>query len=205
MPSSGQKGARSRLADVLADIKNSRADDGADCNHVRPTPAKRRSAVNYVALSGHTPRQSRSNATHVGQQSNPETKANTSPSRARSYVLKFVDYTVDMTSFVSTSKDASKEPPLYPVIREWVQISSPPKEPNHTPQETAQQKPVNSNQQSPSNSQTPNDTATRDDTPRQNLNKILSKQPKVKQHTVSVDAICNDLLSAVENQRRNKY
>lgn len=199
MPSSGQKGARSRLADVLADIKNSRTDDGPDCNHVRPTPAKRRSAVNYVALSGHTPRQSRSNASQQGSTNNPETNksTNTSPSKAKSYVLKFVDYTVDLTSFLPTSKNATKEPPLYSVVREWVQIGNSTKEPS----QSSQDKPTSSNQQSPSNSQPTNDSNTQDDSNRQNLNKVLTRKPKLKQQTTKVDTICQNLLVTAENRR----
>lgn len=136
MPLSAQKGARSRLADVLADIKNSRAEDDFEFNNqdVAPTPAKRRVAVNYVALSGHTPRQSRSNTSSSSQFNNLEPK--TTPAQAplttpktRTYVLKLFDRSVDLAPFSVThdvDNDSSpNEVPLYPICRAWVQVHKP--------------------------------------------------------------------------------
>lgn len=112
---SAQKGARSKLADVLADIKNSRVEDEYDYNNhdIAPPPAKRRSTgVNYVALSGHIPRQTRSS-------NNPEPKTTSAPTpRARTYILKLFDRTVDLAQFIG--EDSREDPPLYPVCRAWV-------------------------------------------------------------------------------------
>jgi hypothetical protein len=133
MPSTGQRGARSRLEDVLADIKNSRSED--DVNNSRPTPAKRRSTVNYVALSGHTPRQGRSSTTTTTSSSTTTTtnpligskvaNNNSPPNRTKTYVLKFVDNTVDLSQFLHPNKNETKEQPLYPIVRAWAQVQSP--------------------------------------------------------------------------------
>ena len=135
MPHNAQRGAQSRLADVLADIKNSRADDDCDQNNhnIAPTPAKRRSAVNYVALSGHTPRQSRSNSRTASQSNNnsEQNRGTTTPTpaktpRAKAYALRLFDRFVDLTPYSSLNSDEQgeeepREVPLYPLCRAWVQ------------------------------------------------------------------------------------
>lgn len=121
-----QKGARSKLADVLADIKNSRAEDEYEYNNhdLAPTPAKRRAAVNYVALSGHTPRQSRSNqassrlATHANLTESKSSTTNTPCTKNRTCILRLFERSVDLASFSSSDPDKA---PLYPICRAWVQ------------------------------------------------------------------------------------
>lgn len=127
---SSQKGARSKLADVLADIKNSRAEDEYDYDHhdLAPTP-KRRNTVNYVALSGHTPRQSRSSTANASSTSlsnasqepkiTPTTHSAPTPQRTRTYILKLFDRTVNLAEF--TSDNTREDYPLYPICRAWVQ------------------------------------------------------------------------------------
>lgn len=118
MPQSAHKGARSRLADVLADIKNSRSDDDYEYNnhdYATPTPAKRRSAVNYVALSGHTPRQSRSSNSASNNHLNHK---QTTPKK-RTYILKLFDRTVDLAPYTAPTTDNLG--PLYPICRSWLQ------------------------------------------------------------------------------------
>lgn len=135
---SSQKGARSKLADVLADIKNSRAEDDLDCSSqdVAPTPAKRRSAVNYKVLSGQAPRQSRSSTASNSSVINPisnhnhhhETRSTTTNTesaqqqtlRQRSYVLKLYDRAIDLAEFINTDEGDAVDVPLYPVCRSWV-------------------------------------------------------------------------------------
>lgn len=102
---SSQKGARSKLADVLADIKNSRVEDEYD--YKGPTPAKRRPAVNYVALSGHSTRSTRSSNNNLPSKTNPSTPSSSA------FVLKLFDRTVDLAQF-------SSDTPLYPICRAWV-------------------------------------------------------------------------------------
>lgn len=99
------KGARSNLADVLADIKNSRASDSFNYDDTGPTPAKRRSAVNYVALSGHTPRQAKP----------PSGKSGTvSATKSRSCIIRLFDRQVDLAPYKSNA-----EASLYPICRAW--------------------------------------------------------------------------------------
>lgn len=204
MPSNAQKGARSKLADVLADIKNSRTEDGSESIHnTRPTPAKRRSAVNYVALSGHTPRQSRSSAAFANQSNSSDSKATASPSKAKSYVLKFVDYTIDLGPFLNKSKNGGadyKEPSLYPLVREWTQVNSISKDPVNNHQENAQQKPTKSEQPPPTDESLTNDNTTQPDPPHHGSNKALSRQPRAKKQKVDVDTICRNL-SLAQDQR----
>jgi len=107
-----QKGARSKLADVLADIKNSRAEDDA-----APVTAKRRGAVNYVALSGHTPRQSRTHSNNLESRTAQATKIPARP-RTQTYILKLFDRPVDFAQFSSDGE--SRNVPLYPICRAWV-------------------------------------------------------------------------------------
>lgn len=134
---SSQKGARSKLADVLADIKNSRGEDEYEySSHDTTAPTKtRRSTVNYVALSGHNPRQSRSSAANhsTSQSTNNEHKASTTPAslnstqvttptsnpRHKTCILKLFDRSVDLAQFCSGSA-GTKEPPLYPICRAWI-------------------------------------------------------------------------------------
>lgn len=101
--------SRSTLADVLADIKNSRSGDES-----APTPAKRRMAVNYVALSGHTPRQSRSTSTNNIES---KTSATTTTPKAKAYKLKLIGRTLDLAQFSSSNLG---ELPLYVLCRSWV-------------------------------------------------------------------------------------
>lgn len=127
-----QKGARSKLADVLADIKNSRSEDNHDSstNEVAPPPNKRRVAVNYVALSGHTPRQRSSNnnnsasntnntSEHKTNSTSNTTNAPSSAARSRTYVLRLFDRTVDLAQFTGDNSKG-EDTPLYPICREWI-------------------------------------------------------------------------------------
>lgn len=132
-----QKGPRSKLADVLADIKNSRTEDEYDYNNhdLAPTPAKRRAAVNYVALSGHTPRQSRSSNSNsrLATQSNPvesqKSSTNTPKNKNRTCILKLFERNVDLAPFSSNDADKSA---LYPICRAWIH--------GHNPSSAAQDK-----------------------------------------------------------------
>lgn len=123
---SSQKGARSKLADVLADIKNSRGEDEYDYNNhdTTPVPVKRRNAVNYVALSGHTPRQSRSSSTPQTPQNNnhepktPNSLLNSTKPRTRTCILKIFDRSLDLAQICSD--DTRQDVPLYPICRAWI-------------------------------------------------------------------------------------
>lgn len=122
---SSQRGARNKLADVLADIKNSRTEDA---DEVVPTPPKRRSAVNYVALSGHVPRQSRSqsNNNNTELKNAATTNAISSTPKKRTYILRLFDRTVDLAPF--SGENGREDVPLYPVCRAWVHGRQPTKE-----------------------------------------------------------------------------
>lgn len=139
---SSQKGARSKLADVLADIKNSRTGDEHNSGiHETPPAPKRRNAVNYVALSGHTPRASRSsNSANANSASAANSKSSisghkqsnttsaeasrTHEHRPRTYILRLFDRTVDLAQFTG-EKGRSEGTPLYPVCRAWVHDNNP--------------------------------------------------------------------------------
>lgn len=123
---SSQKGARSKLADVLADIKNSRGEDEYDYNNheTTPVPAKRRNAVNYVALSGHTPRQSRSSSTSQTPHTNnhepktPNSLTNSTRPRTRTCILKIFDRSLDLAQLCTDN--TKQDVPLYPICRAWI-------------------------------------------------------------------------------------
>lgn len=132
-----QKGPRSKLADVLADIKNSRTEDEYDYNShdLAPTPAKRRAAVNYVALSGHTPRQSRTSNSNSrlpiqgNQVESQKSSASTPTSKNRTCILKLFERNVDLAPFSPNDPDKSS---LYPICRSWIH--------GHQPNATTQAK-----------------------------------------------------------------
>lgn len=139
---SSQKGARNKLADVLADIKNSRTEDA---DEVGPTPAKRRSAVNYVALSGHTPRQSRSQSNNSELKNTSTTNAISSTPKKRTYILRLFDRTVDLAPF--SGENSCEDVPLYPVCRAWVhgrQANKEGQDKNPTKQQIKIEKPISS-------------------------------------------------------------
>lgn len=181
----------------MADIKNSRTEDGSESNHhVRPTPAKRRSAVNYVALSGHTPRQSRSSSAHVSHSSSKDSKVNTTPAKAKSYVLKFVDYAVDLAPFIQKSKSASadlREPPLYPLVREWVRAGTASKDQTNSHRESAHQRPTKSPLPSATDESSPNDNATQSISPHHTPNKTPNRHLRPKRQKTDIDTICHNL------------
>jgi hypothetical protein len=178
MPSTAQKGARSRLADVLADIKESRNED--DCN-TRPMPTKRRSAVNYVALSGHTPRQSRSSAANSfnSSKANVNTNSSASPNRNKTFVLKFVDNSIDLAQFLASHKT---EQSLYPLVREWAQIQKP----SATGDSTGEKR------EEASNSPHPHNQEEGQTSPHQV--KVTNRKPQTKRKRTDVDTICSNLL-----------
>lgn len=201
MPSTGQRGARSRLADVLADIKNSRGED--DVISSRPTPAKRRSTVNYVALSGHTPRQSRSST--ANSLNNSKVNNNSSPNRTKTYVLKFVDNTVDLSQFLQSNKTETKEQPLYPIIRAWAQARRPSlnghdhdhvqnKKDGHEKLGTSQASNLDGDQQeSLNNKEASSQDQTQRDSTHHTINSSNNQNHKRKERG-SVDTICSNLL-----------
>lgn len=103
--------ARSKLADVLADIKNSRTGE----DNVAPTPPKRRSTVNYVALSGHRPRQTRPKNTPVEIQ----VGKTRSPTPATNHQTS-TPHTVRIFDRVIMIDDMMKSTSLYALGRAWV-------------------------------------------------------------------------------------
>lgn len=98
--------ARTKLADALADIKNNRTDDV----ELAPTPPKRRSTVNYLALSGHRPRQRQSNPEKTTFEPTPTQPVTP---RLRKTHVKIFDRSVDVVI-----KDGI--PSLYTLCRLWV-------------------------------------------------------------------------------------
>lgn len=125
MPHSGSRGsARTKLADVLADIRNSRAEHLGANQDYGPSSAKRRSAVNYVELSGNQTRSTRSGtqriSNNISQCNSPDLAI--TPNRKRTYNLKLFDRSLDLAQFVDeTNKYDGKEYPLYPVCRSWLE------------------------------------------------------------------------------------
>jgi len=123
MPQSGTtNNARTRLADVLADIRSSRAEQfgGQDDG---PTPAKRRAAVNYVELSGgarHSRTSTAKTSLNNSKVCTPEVSNHTITSR-RTYNLRLFDRSIDLTTFASENNDSDGgKVALYPLCRAWV-------------------------------------------------------------------------------------
>lgn len=124
MPLTSQRGnARTRLADVLADIRNSRVEQLGINQDGGPTPAKRRAAVNYVELSGNNTKHSRSSTARASitcsQNNTPDLRTLVSR-RKRTYKLRLFDRIVDLAPFITDSRAGDEEISLYPVCRAWV-------------------------------------------------------------------------------------
>lgn len=99
--------ARTKLADALADIKNNKTED----TEIAPTPPKRRSNVNYLALSGHRPRQRQN--TNQEKNHTVDQVARPVTINLRKTHVKIFDRSVDIVL-------QDESPSLYTLCRLWV-------------------------------------------------------------------------------------
>lgn len=121
MPQAGHRvSARTRLADVLADIRNSRAEQSNGNQECGPTPAKRR-ATSFAELNGHSGRVSRYSSAraslNASQASTPDLRSTNN--RKKTYNLKLFSRTVDLAPFIPDRGTDDGEAPLYAVCRAW--------------------------------------------------------------------------------------
>lgn len=121
------KDARSKLSDVLANIRSGKIeeeydyDEGDDNDQdFPPPPQKRRHTANYVTMSG-IQRRTRSTEESAASKSfsvAPASAPQSTPAKPSTFVLKLFDRTVDLAQF--SHADANEDAPLYPVCRAWV-------------------------------------------------------------------------------------